>query len=143
MSVTPQINSNESVMLNVRPTISRVNRFVNDPNPALLVNNPIPEIQVREMESLLRMNNNQIAVLGGLMQDEARDRTNAIPGVSRLPLLGKAFETKTKEYGKTELVIFLRPVVIRNPSLDGDLDLYKTFLDQQSATPGYQGVPHP
>ena len=143
MSVTPQINSNESVMLNVRPTISRVNRFVNDPNPALLVNNPIPEIQVREMESLLRMNNNQIAVLGGLMQDEARDRTNAIPGVSRLPLLGKAFETKTKEYGKTELVIFLRPVVIRNPSLDGDLDLYKTFLDQQSAAPGFQGAPHP
>jgi general secretion pathway protein D len=146
MSVTPQINSNDSVMLNVRPTISRVNQFVNDPNPALAaagVLNPIPEIQVREMESLLRMNDNQIAVLGGLMQDEARDRTNAIPGVSRLPLLGKAFETKTKEYGKTELVIFLRPVVIRNPSLDGDLDLYKTFLDQQSAAPGFQGAPHP
>lgn len=146
MSVTPQINSNDSVMLNVRPTISRVNQFVNDPNPALAaanVVNPIPEIQVREMESLLRMNNGQVAVLGGLMQDDTRDSTNNIPGISRLPLVGKAFETKTKEYFKTELVIFLRPIIIRNPSLDGDLDLYKTFLDQQSASPGFQGAPHP
>jgi MSHA biogenesis protein MshL len=148
MSVTPQINSNDSVMLNVRPTISRVNQFVNDPNPALAVagvENPIPEIQVREMESLLRMNNGQVAVLGGLMQDDTRDNVNSIPGVSRLPLVGKAFETKTKEYFKTELVIFLRPVIIHNPSLDGDLELYKTFLDRQSAAPapGSRGVSHP
>ena len=143
MSVTPQVNINDSIILNVRPTISRVSEFALDPNPTLQIDNPIPVIQVREMESILRMNNGQIAVLGGLMQDEARDSVNSIPGVSRLPVVGKAFETKTKEYFKTELVIFLRPIVVRNPSLDGDLDLYKSFLDQQSAAPGYQGVTSP
>ena len=142
MSITPQINSNESVMVNVRPTISRVNRFVNDPNPALVVDNPIPEIQVREMESLLRMNNHQVAVLGGLMQDETRDNLNSIPGVSKLPGVGKAFETTTKEYFKTELVIFLRPVFVRNPSIDGDLELYKVFLDNLPAA-GTRGATSP
>lgn len=44
MSITPQINENDSVILNVRPTISRISRFVNDPNPVLTVSNPIPEI---------------------------------------------------------------------------------------------------
>ena len=143
MSVTPQVNANDSIILNVRPTISRVSEFALDPNPTLLIENPIPVIQVREMESMLRMNNGQVAVLGGLMQDEARDSVNSIPGVSKLPIVGKAFETKTKEYFKTELVIFLRPIVVRNPSLDGDLDLYKSFLNQQSAAPGLQGVTSP
>jgi len=149
MGVTPQINDNDSIILNVRPTISRIGDEIQDPNPALRgsfsaagiliaepIANLIPEIQVREMESLLRMNNGQIAVLGGLMQDETRDNTNNIPGASQLPLVGKAFESKTKENFKTELVIFLRPLIIRNPSIDGDLQLYKTFLERQPAVPG-------
>jgi len=144
MSMTPKINENDSIILNVRPTISRVNRFVPDPNPSLRfspagnplpadqqVDNAIPEIQVREMESVLRMNDGQIAVLGGLMQDENRDTIDNIPGLSKLPVIGRAFETRTKEYFKTELVIFLRPVVIRDPSIDGDLQLYKTFLENR------------
>ncbi len=147
MSITPFISDNDSVILNVRPTISRIRQFKNDPNPALtidLVNggalanpivNPIPEITVREMESMLRMNNGQIAVLGGLMQDENRDNDRSIPGISRIPVIGKAFNTDTIETFKTELVIFLRPVVVRNPSLDGDLDMYRPYLDQNSAIP--------
>lgn len=149
MGVTPQINDNDSIILNVRPTISRVGDEVQDPNPALRtvgggqIANLIPEIQVREMESLLRLNNGQVAVLGGLMQDETRNGVNNIPGFSDLPLVGKGFETKTKEYFKTELVIFLRPIIVRNPSLDGDLQLYKTFLERQPATPGSVGAPTP
>ncbi len=130
MSVTPQINENDSIILNVRPTISRVNRFVNDPNPALTISNPIPEIQVREMESLLRLNSGQTAVLGGLMQDEVRDSTNGIPGLSKLPGVGRAFATRTREFFKTELVIFLRTTIVRNPGIDGDLRDYRTLLEQ-------------
>ncbi|HSR61858.1 MAG TPA: pilus (MSHA type) biogenesis protein MshL [Gammaproteobacteria bacterium] len=132
MSMTPQINENDTVILNIRPSISRISRFVQDPNPDLgAVTSTVPEIQVREMDSMLRIQNGQIAVLGGLMQDETRDNINSIPGVSKLPGVGKAFETTTKEYFKTELVIFLRPVVIRDPSIDGDLQLYKTFLENR------------
>jgi MSHA biogenesis protein MshL len=132
MNITPQINENDSIILNVRPTISRISSFVNDPNPSLTVANPVPEIQVREMESILRMNNGQIAVLGGLMQDESNYLDTAIPGLSRIPGVGEAFKTRTRAHKKTELVIFLRPVVVRNPSLDGDLQMYKPLLKAKS-----------
>ncbi|MEJ2095163.1 MAG: hypothetical protein P8X93_08480, partial [Gammaproteobacteria bacterium] len=83
MSVTPQINDNDSIMLNIRPTISRVVRRVNDPNPSLTtVQNSIPVINVREMESLLRLSNGQIAVLGGLIENQENDRVNSIPGLA-------------------------------------------------------------
>ena len=128
MTITPYINANDSIILNVRPTISRINRFVNDPNPALTVSSPVPEIRVREMESMLRLNNGEIAVMGGLMQNDDRKSDNAIPGLSRIPFLGEAFRARRREYEKTELVIFLRPVIVRDPSLDGDFSPYKRFF---------------
>jgi general secretion pathway protein D len=155
MPITPHINDNDSVVLNVRPTISRIADEVQDPNPTLRfspdgtplaqpIPSLIPEIRVREMESVLRMNNGQIAVLGGLMQDSERDDRSGVPVASKAPLLGKAFESKSKQYSKTELVIFLRPTIVRDPSLDGDLQYYKTFLERSDAeTTKRQGVTHP
>jgi MSHA biogenesis protein MshL len=140
MSLTPQINQNDSIILQVRPTISRVLSFVNDPNPALAdagVSNPVPQLQVREMESILRMNNGQIAVLGGLMQDIIRSNDSAIPGFSKIPGLGEAFKTRASDYEKVELVMFIQSTVIRNPSLDGDLSKFRSFL--QSRTNGLKG----
>lgn len=128
MTITPRINADDSIILNVRPSISRINRFVNDPNPALTIASPVPEIRVREMESVLQLNDGQVAVMGGLMQNEDRSRDNAIPGLSRIPLLGAAFRTRLREREKTELVIFLRPLIIRNPGLDGDFSAYKSFF---------------
>ncbi len=131
MSLTPQINQNDSIILQVRPTVSRVLSFVNDPNPALAdagVTNPVPQLQVREMESILRMNNGQIAVLGGLMQDIVRSNNSAIPGLSKIPGLGEAFKTRASDYEKVELVMFIQSTIIRNPSLDGDLKNFRTFL---------------
>jgi general secretion pathway protein D len=136
MSVTPQIASNDVITLNVRPTISEVTEFVNDPNPELItptvtLTNPVPQIAVREMESMLRLTNGQIGILGGMMQDKTTDNDRGLPGVSKQPGLGIPFKTTTKEYFKTEIVIFLRPFIIRNPSLDDDLQYYKTFLNPQ------------
>ncbi|MGH8470677.1 MAG: pilus (MSHA type) biogenesis protein MshL [Gammaproteobacteria bacterium] len=138
MTVTPQINQNDAVTLNVRPTISRVSRFVQDPNPELFrdpenpLTNEVPEIQVQEMESVLQINNGQIAVLGGLMQDTVRQDTNSIPLLSDIPLLGDSlFRSRNNEYDKSELVIFLRPLVIRNPSLEGDLAGYRPYLEER------------
>ncbi len=137
MSVTPQINDNDSIMLNIRPTISRIVRRVNDPNPSLTTEqNLIPVINVREMESLLRLSNGQIAVLGGLIENQERDSVNSIPGLSMLPFVGEAFKTTVKEYQKSELIIFLRPVIINNPTVDSDLDFYKPFLDSRRQSSG-------
>jgi MSHA biogenesis protein MshL len=141
MTVTPQINENDQITLNVRPTISSIFNEVSDPNPelgraGLNIVNLVPEIEVREMESVLKLNNGQIAVLGGLIQDTVRKDTQSVPLLSDLPILGDTvFKSRDNEYIKTELVIFLRPVVIRNPSINADLGPYQLFLpDQPPAT---------
>lgn len=129
MSVTPYIDDGDGVTMNVRPTISRILRYKNDPSPVLAaanVTSPIPEIQTREMESILKVQNNQIAVLGGLMQDSVNDNTDSVPGLSRIPGLGEIFKYRNDTSKKTELVIFLRPTVVRDASLNGD---YAPFRD--------------
>ncbi|MEO5346931.1 MAG: pilus (MSHA type) biogenesis protein MshL [Magnetococcus sp. YQC-9] len=124
MTVTPQISKEGIVSLNVRPTISRISRWVQDPNPALTKNNaqtnvqetianPIPEIEVKEMETMMRIHSGQVAVMGGLMQDSLSNNSEGLPTVSRLPMgLGTLFGHKDEGVSKSELVIFLRPVVM-------------------------------
>ena len=132
MAVTPQISSNGTISLNVRPTISRVTEFVNDPNPDIANAgqvNPVPQIEVREIEPMLRLNDGQIGVLGGLMQDISADGVDGLPGVSAVPGAGAAFKTTTKDYEKTELVIFIQPTIIQDPSLAGDLSDYRQYLN--------------
>lgn len=138
MAVTPQIDANGTITLNVRPTISRFVRNVNDPNPSLVVTgvggttltNPVPQIAVREMESVLRMTDGQIGVLGGLMTDEAKDNDAGLPGVKDAGFFGNIFKSTSAEYTKTELVIFIKPIIIDNPSVDGDLEQYKKYLSK-------------
>lgn len=137
MSVTPQISREDAVTLNVRPTISRVTGFVNDPNPALAANSiesRIPQIQVREMESVLRVRSGQIAVLGGLIQDNVNLTDQGIPVLSQIDYLGDAFTFRDNKINKSELVIFLRPRVV--DSLDKPLDVYSDYLPDPDAALG-------
>lgn len=135
MSVTPQIDNSDKVNINVRPTISRVLSFVNDPNPQLAQANTvsaIPQIQVREMESVLNVSSGNIAVLGGLMQDEIRKNTDSVPGLSQVPGVGNVFKGRNDATRKTELVIFLRPTVVNNASLESEeLSAFKQYLPAQ------------
>ncbi|MEW5944531.1 MAG: pilus (MSHA type) biogenesis protein MshL, partial [Pseudomonadota bacterium] len=139
MAVTPQINDNSMVTLTVRPTISRVVGFKNDPNPnlgtgATRINNPVPEVQVREMESVLQVSSGQTVILGGLMQDDVTRNRDAVPGLGGLPAVGDAFSYRDESATKTELVIFLRPTSIANPSLDSDeLKFFRRYLPSSSA----------
>ncbi|MDD2686119.1 MAG: pilus (MSHA type) biogenesis protein MshL [Gallionella sp.] len=131
MSVTPQISDSNVVLLNLKPSISRVVSFVNDPNPDLAragVVSKIPQTQTREMESILKIDDNQIAVMGGLMQDEMNNLTDEVPGLSKIPLAGELFKQRNNTTTKTELVIFLRPVVIKNASIDGDFSEFRDDL---------------
>jgi len=131
MAVTPQISENDQITLNVRPTISRILRFVNDPNPILAdsqVVNAIPELQIREIESVLKVDSGEIAILGGLMQDTIDSDVDGIPGINRVPIIGNLFNYRDDNTIKTELIIFIRPVVIKQPSLNGDLEEFRQFL---------------
>jgi general secretion pathway protein D len=120
MSVLPQINDADTVVLNVRPTIRRRVGNATDPNPALLTPNLIPIFETREFDSVLRLQSGQMAVLGGLMQDQRSRIEDTIPGINQIPGLGELLEQRSESNTKTELVIFLRATVIREPSLDGD-----------------------
>jgi general secretion pathway protein D len=155
MSVTPQINENGQITLTVRPTISRVLSFVNDPNPALAnpcgipvpitgcnipaITSPVPQIQTREMESVLQLVSGQTAILGGLMQDNVQYNRQAVPGAgdpANTGFLSEIFGFRDDRITKSELIIFLRPIVVASPSVEnGDLKYFQSFLPRQVETP--------
>ncbi|MGI9260592.1 MAG: hypothetical protein ACR2QR_01080, partial [Woeseiaceae bacterium] len=115
LSVTPQISDRGYVSLNIRPTISRITGFAIDPAPRLAqaeFDNLIPEIQVREIESLLQVLDGKTIVLGGLMQNEIIQRQEGVPVLSSVPGVGGLFAYTSDEMVKTELVIFLRPSIV-------------------------------
>ncbi len=131
MAVTPYINEHNVVTLNIRPTISRVIDNVEDPNPAFRsadVISSVPVIQVREIESILSINSGDTAVIGGLMQDTVNDRSSGVPMLSDIPILGNFFKYKNDAREKSELIIFIRPLVINHASLNSDLSEFKQFL---------------
>ncbi|GMW06397.1 MAG: hypothetical protein AMXMBFR8_11940 [Nevskiales bacterium] len=116
MSVTPQINANGNVSLNIRPTITRILGFAVDPAPELLgadFQNLVPEIHVNEIESLLEVADGQTVVIGGLMTDEVSKNRDEVPLLGRLPGIGDLFAYRDDKVTKSELVLFLRPTVIR------------------------------
>ncbi len=131
MTVVPQISENNEVTLNLRPTISRITGYANDPNPVLAMNNltnRIPEVQTREMESILRVQSGDIAILGGLMQDSRNNNSDEVPGLNQVSLFGNLFKYRNDSTTKSELVIFLRPRVLLDASLDGDLKEFRPLL---------------
>jgi len=131
MSVTPQVNDVDKITLNIRPTISRITGYAIDPAPRLAnstFDNLIPEIQVREMESLLQIINGQMVVMGGLMQNKVDKTTAGVPLLSDLPWVGPLFRYKDDEHRKSELVIFLRPTVIKGGGVDVSLQAYNDLL---------------
>ena len=140
MNVTPQIGDSNSVLLNVRPSISRIVGRVPDPNPNLgTITSNIPIIRTREMESLIKVNSGQIAVMGGLIQDEISDKEDSVPGASRLAGYGGFFGNKILTNTKTELVVFIRPIIIRDASIEGDYRGYRTFLPDDK----FMAAPNP
>lgn len=135
MSVTPQISETGSILLNVRPSISRVLDFKPDPT---LPANTVPQIQTREMESMLRLSDGEVAVMGGLMEDRISNTTNQIPGLGDIPGIGNFFRNRNETSTKTELVIFLKPTIVRDPSINGD---YRGFRDQLPARDFFTNKP--
>jgi general secretion pathway protein D len=152
MNLTAQISDNDVVTLNVRPTVTAKIGEVQDPNPSLRgtlttpsIESKIPVTQTREMESVLRVASGQTAILGGLMIDSFVGTRGGLPIASRIPVFGDLVSYRDESANKRELVIFLRPVVVRQASVDADLGDYrhllpdrKFFKDTEAPLPEFQ-----
>ncbi|HMX23771.1 MAG TPA: type II and III secretion system protein, partial [Accumulibacter sp.] len=131
MSLTAQISDNGTVTLNVRPTISSIVELKQDPHPDLTLPNYVPQIRTREIESMLRVDSGDIAILGGLMEDRMENRTGRIPVLGDVPLVGELFNKRANAAKKSELVVILRPTVIKDASLQGDFSPLKTMVPRK------------
>lgn len=113
LDVTPQISAGGDIILHVNPTVSEVQ----DQTKSFTVGGeeeslPLAFSSVRQSDSIIRARNGQVVVIGGLMRESSEQKRFGTPGLSRIPLLGRAFGSRQEETVKTELVILLRPVVI-------------------------------
>lgn len=112
LDVTPQIANNGDVILHVRPTVADVSERtklieVNSKNYRL----PLASSQIRETDSIIRAKNEQIVVIGGLLQTRYENQTSGIPFLSQLPVIGALFRQQNQSQRQHDLVILLRPIV--------------------------------
>lgn len=112
LDVTPQISRDGDVILHIHPTVSQVS----DQNKVVTIGDdivtlPLALSTIRESDSIVRAKNRQVIVIGGLMQNTSRRLKAGLPGVSRLPFIGRGFSQQRDVVERSELVILVRPVV--------------------------------
>lgn len=141
MTILPSINRRTGeVTLNVRPTLSRVVDRVEDPalalslalDPALSalnIQNLIPVVEARELDSILKVKSGEVMVIGGLMEDNGLQSEAGIPGASEIPVLGHLFKGTDRSRETKELIIFIRATILdSNGYYDpADKRLYEKF----------------
>ncbi|MDB5811147.1 MAG: Type secretion system protein [Betaproteobacteria bacterium] len=111
LRIKPQISESGSVRLQIYQEVSTV---IDNTNPAGPITNK------RSVESMVLVDDGQIIVIGGLIDDNYRDTVEKVPVLGDLPLLGSLFQYKSRARVKTNLMVFLRPSVLREPhSADG------------------------
>ena len=108
MTVRPQVNSSGTVKLNLRLEISSIAGPVSSDNSDLILNK-------REVETTQTVDDGQIAVTSGLLDDNERRTIEKIPLLGDLPVIGNLFKSKARSRTKTNLMIFIRPTILRTP----------------------------
>lgn len=142
ISVQPSIDiKNRTIVLNLRPTISRISGQkevpysyqITDKNSTGLFSSgtqsqKIPIIDVREMDSVLRLKSGQIAVMGGLMREKSANNRSGLPEASELDFIAGENEKATEV---SELVIFLKATIVKNNKRyhAADKKLYDKFAN--------------
>ncbi len=113
LDVTPQIGPNGSLTMHVHPSVSEVtgqsvSRF-GDTRPVL---------DVREADTMVRVNDGQTIIIGGMMKDKKTEQIIKVPFLGDIPFLGKLFRYTGQSTQKTELAIFLTPTVLMGKRVD-------------------------
>ena len=107
LDVTPQIADDNTVMMNIRPSISERVGQATSPDGST-----VPIVSVRATDTVVRAQDGQTVVIGGLMQHRKSTTTTGVPGLEKAPVFGGLFRQKVEEGKKTELVILLTPRVV-------------------------------
>jgi general secretion pathway protein D len=114
LNVTPRINSNGLVTMEVQQEVSAVQDTTGQPGSR--TNSLTPTISQRRVTSTIAVQSGQMVVLGGLIREEVSRSKSGIPLIEKIPYLGDVLGGETdNSRTRTELIVFIRPTVIRNP----------------------------
>ena len=135
INVIPSIDlDNGTISMALRPTVTTIESFVNDPGIAFVaedtgLSSPVPQVNVQEIDSVINIRSGEAIVMGGLMQDRVESQQSGVPGLSELPLAGTLFRNQGDSIIKTELVIFLKATILNGQSSihQTDRDFYNKF----------------
>ena len=116
LRVKPQISENGTIKMTIFQEVSSVQASSVNASTGLITNK-------RSIESTVLVDDGSIVVLGGLLQDEYSGNEDKVPGLGDVPLLGNLFKSEKRSRKKTNLMVFLRPVVLRDARETGNLAL--------------------
>ncbi len=114
LEITPQINEGDTIQLEVNQEISNVLEGQGLGASDIITNK-------RAIEAMVQVDDGQIIVLGGLISDDVTDGVSYVPVLGEIPVIGNLFKKKTKSATKTNLMVFLRPKIVRTPEDLADL----------------------
>ncbi|MDH5784129.1 MAG: pilus (MSHA type) biogenesis protein MshL [Chromatiales bacterium] len=113
LDVIPQISAEGDIVLHVHPAVSEVREQTKTVSTTFgTLSMPLAASNIRESDTVIRAANQQVVVIGGLMQNSTEDERSGIPLLSDIPVLGGLFRYTKKANRKSELVILLKPTVI-------------------------------
>jgi MSHA biogenesis protein MshL len=139
LTLQPSINmETQEVTMNVRPTLSRITDKVRDPgvdivlarnNSTLDVASEIPVIEVRELDSVLKIRSGEVMVIGGLMREINTNNNKGVPFASALPFVGNAFKSIKRDKEVIETIIFIKATIVPSQGVRAeDQRIYNTFM---------------
>ena len=117
LEITPQINEGASVILNIKQGVSGV-AGVAQSGIDLITNK-------REIETTVLVDNNQIIVLGGLIDEDIQEVVSKVPVLGSIPLLGKIFQSSSSTTNTKNLMVFLKPTILINSDTANEISLEK------------------
>jgi MSHA biogenesis protein MshL len=134
LDVTPQIDENDSIILHLHPSVSVVAEKQKNVNLGSLGNFQLPlaASTVNESDSVVRVQDGNIVAIGGLMKQQQSNTSSGLPGAHDQPVVGNLFGQKNRSGTKSELVILLKPTIIR-----GDKSWQSDVADVQERLQGY------
>lgn len=114
LDVTPQIDNDGVITMQIHPSISEKLAVSTSPDGK----STKPIINIREVDTMIKVNNGQTIVIAGLITDKINDTTKRVPLLGDIPIFGAAFKQVDQEKRKSELVILLTPYVLTDQSIE-------------------------